>query len=129
MGTSIGARRFSPPGVPRENDYSRWTMRQGDVILLNADAGHIPLPDGMAHCCIASPPYWSLRRYSGDQGRAWPAVSYSPMPGLPALTIPAMTCPLGLEPTVEAYVAHLGLCYREVWRGLMADGGVGVNLW
>ena len=35
MGTFIGARRFSPPGVPRENDYSRWTMRQSDVILLN----------------------------------------------------------------------------------------------
>ena len=44
------------------------------------------------------------------------------MPGLPALTIPAMTCPLGLEPTPESYVAHLVLCFREIYRVLREDG-------
>jgi hypothetical protein len=92
------------------------------VMLVNADAGRIPLGDGVVHCSISSPPYFSLRQYTGDQGRDWQAVSYAPMPGLPALTVPPMRCPLGLEPDVGAFIGHLVLCYREVWRVLRDDG-------
>ena len=39
------------------------------ITLVNAEAGRIPLGDGVVHCSISSPPYWSLRQYSGDQAR------------------------------------------------------------
>jgi DNA modification methylase len=95
-------------------------------MLVNADAGRIPLQDGVVHCSISSPPYFSLRQYTGDQGRDWPAVSYAPMPGLPALAVPPMRCALGLEPDVASFIGHLVLCYREVWRVLRDDGVVWV---
>lgn len=44
------------------------------------------------------------------------------MPGLPPLEVPAMRCELGREKTPEAYIAHLVLCFREVYRVLRDDG-------
>lgn len=86
------------------------------IQLVNAEAGAIPLPAGVVHCSVTSPPYWSLRQYQGDQARDWPEVTYSPMPGLPPLTVEPMRCALGHEPTPEAFVGHLVHIYREVWR-------------
>ena len=40
-------------------------------MLLQADATTIPLEDKSVHCAVFSPPYWGLRKYSGDQGRIW----------------------------------------------------------
>ena len=92
------------------------------ISLLNASADGIPLVDGTAHCVVTSPPYWSLRKYQGQQERDWPAVSYAPMPGLPPVEVPAMRCALGLEPDPVSYVAHLILCFRECYRVLRDDG-------
>lgn len=92
------------------------------IQLVNAEAGAIPLPDGVVHCSVTSPPYWSLRQYEGDQARDWPAVTYSPMPGLPPLTVEPMRCALGHEATPEAFIGHLVAVYREVWRVLREDG-------
>ena len=50
------------------------------------------------------------------------------MPGLPALSIPAMTCGLGEESTPEAFIGHLILVMREMWRVLRDDGTCWVNL-
>ena len=50
------------------------------------------------------------------------------MPGLPALSIPAMTCGLGEESTPEAFIGHLILVMREMWRVLRDDGTCFVNL-
>lgn len=91
-------------------------------MIANADAARIPLPDKSVHCVPTSPPYYGPRRYKGKQERDWPAVSYSPMPGLPPLEVPAMRCELGREKTPEAYTAHLVLCFREVFRVLRDDG-------
>jgi len=55
-------------------------------------------------------------------------MSYAPMPGLPPLTIPAMRCGLGAEPTPEAFIGHLILVMREMWRVLRDDGVCFVNL-
>lgn len=33
------------------------------VLLLNAHALRIPLPDESVHCVVTSPPYWGLRDY------------------------------------------------------------------
>lgn len=98
------------------------------VLLVNGNALHIPLPDESVHVVATSPPYFSLRSYDGDQAVDWPEVSYSPMPGLPQITIPAMTAPLGLEETPEAYVGHMVLIWRELWRVLHPSGVCWLNL-
>jgi len=43
----------------------RWEM------LIQGDAAAIPLPDKSVHCVVTSPPYWGLRKYSGEQQRVW----------------------------------------------------------
>src|SRR5258708_6931836 len=75
-----------------------------------------------------SPPFWALRAYRGVEPSLWRAVEYAPMPGLPLLAIEAMECCLGLEPTPEAFVAHLVMIFRELWRVLRSDGTLWVNL-
>ena len=97
-------------------------MNQSTQVIVNASAHSIPLPDGTMHTVATSPPYYSLRRYQGEQEVEWPTVEYSPQPGLPPLVIEPMRCALGLEPTPEAYIGHLVLCFREVARVLREDG-------
>lgn len=55
------------------------------------------LPEECVHTCITSPPYWSLRCY-GIEGQ------------------------IGLEPSIEEYVAKLVEVFREVRRVLRKDG-------
>jgi DNA modification methylase len=50
------------------------------------------------------------------------------MAGLPEITIPPMTCCFGLEDTIEAYVGHMVLVWRELWRVLRGDGVGWLNL-
>ena len=85
------------------------------------------LPEKSVHCCVTSPPYWGLRDYKVPPTN-WQEVIYKPMPGLPQLTIPALTCCLGDEPTPEAFTGHLVLVFREVWRVLRDDGTFWLNL-
>ena len=66
-------------------------------------AGMRTLPDGIAHCCVTSPPYWGLRDY-GHDGQ------------------------IGLEDTPEAYVARIVDVFREVRRVLRDDGTCWLNL-
>jgi len=96
--------------------------------LLSRSAHDTGLDDRSVHCIVTSPPYWGLRKYSGDQGIEWPSVDYAPMPGLPELHIEPMTCELGLEPTPEMYIGHMVLVMRECWRVLRDDGVMFVNL-
>jgi len=76
--------------------------------------------------CVTSPPYWGLRDY-GIPGTKWSAVTYIPMPGMPEITVPEWTGCLGLEPTLEMFIAHIVLVFREVWRLLKPDGTAWVN--
>lgn len=78
-------------------------------------------------CIVTSPPYWALRDY-GIPPSKWPAVSYSPMPGMPAVVVPEMECCLGLEATPEAFVGHIVQIFRAAWRVLRSDGTAWVNL-
>lgn len=73
-------------------------MRLGDCldVLPTLEAGSV-------HCCVTSPPYWSLRDYGVD-GQ------------------------LGLEPTPEEYVAKMVEVFREVRRVLRDDGTLWLNL-
>jgi hypothetical protein len=58
----------------------------------------------------------------------WPEISYAPMAGLPKITIPPMACCLGLEDSIEAYVAHMVLVFRGLWWVLRDDGVAWLNL-
>lgn len=40
-------------------------------LLINGNAATIPLADESVQVCVTSPPYHSLRKYSGDQGAIW----------------------------------------------------------
>ena len=96
--------------------------------LINASAHKTGIESGSIHAVITSPPYWGLRKYAGEQGIEWDAVTYAPMAGLPEIEIPAMRCGLGEEPTPESYIGHLILVMREMWRVLSDDGTAWVNL-
>lgn len=86
------------------------------------------LPDEHVQACVTSPPYWGLRDY-GTKPVAWPAITYSPMPGLSAcVEVPAMICSLGLEPTLDSFIGHMILVFREVRRVLKDDGTVWMNM-
>ncbi|MGG3504707.1 site-specific DNA-methyltransferase [Paenibacillus lautus] len=76
--------------------------------------------------CVTSPPYYGLRDY-GLPPAYWPEVTYTPMPGLPPITVPEWTGCLGLEPTPEMFVAHSVQVFREVHRLLRPDGTLWLN--
>lgn len=98
-------------------------------MIINASAHQIPLADKSVHACVTSPPYFGLRKYAGAQDVAWPSGVYAPMTGCPpCVEVPAMACPLGNEPTIEAFCWHLLLVMREVRRVLRDDGVAWVNL-
>ena len=73
-------------------------IRQGDALEVLRT-----LPDGVARCCVTSPPYWGLRDY-GHEGQ------------------------MGLERTPEEYVEKLVEVFREVRRVLTDDGTLWCNL-
>jgi DNA modification methylase len=78
------------------------------------------------HCCVTSPPYWGLRDYKTPPVD-WEEVTFAPMPGLPALNIPAWTGHLGLEPDPLAFVGHIVAVFREVKNVLRHDGTLWLN--
>lgn len=96
--------------------------------LITASAHDTGLPAKSVHCGVTSPPYYGLRAYDGDQDVDWQPVSYKVLAGLPAIDVPAMRCGLGAEPTPEAFIGHLMLVMREMWRVLRDDGIFFVNL-
>ena len=87
----------------------------------------VKLQDGLVNSIVTSPPYYGLRDY-GLPKTDWPEISYSPMAGLPALTIPAQSCCLGLEETPEAFIGHIVYVFRLVHRVLRDDGTVWLNI-
>jgi DNA modification methylase len=87
---------------------------------------HEQLEPESFHTCVTSPPYWGLRDY-GVPPSDWPEVTFTPMPGLPSITVPEWTGCLGLEPAPEMFVSHMVLVFREVWRVLRKDGTLWMN--
>lgn len=88
------------------------------------------LPAGSVHCCVTSPPYWSLRDYGvppsvwggeKDCGHSWSDGQYCRLCN-------AWRGALGLEPTPEQYVANLVEVFAHVWRALRNDGTLWLNL-
>jgi DNA modification methylase len=94
---------------------------------LNCIDGLKKLNDKSVNCCVTSPPYWGLRDY-GIGATLWPTVEYSPMAGLPNITIPEWEGCLGLEPEPYMFIGHIVYIFREVYRVLKNDGTLWVNL-
>lgn len=42
-----------------------------DLMFLKGDARHLPIEDESVQCIVTSPPYWGLRKYSGEQEVVW----------------------------------------------------------
>lgn len=97
------------------------------VLHMDALHGFPLLPEGVAHACVTSPPYYGLRNY-GIPPTKWPAVTFQPNFGLPEITIPEMECCLGMEKDPWAFVGHMVLIFREVKRVLRDDGTLWLNL-
>lgn len=78
------------------------------ITTLHGDCRDIlpTLAPGSVQCIVTSPPYYGLRDY-GLPPSDWPEVSYTPLAGVPSVTIPAQSCCLGLEDSPLAFVAHL----------------------
>ncbi|KKN69391.1 hypothetical protein LCGC14_0441180 [marine sediment metagenome] len=75
-----------------------WELRQGDVL---AELGR--MEDNSVHCVVTSPPYWGLRDY-GVKGQ------------------------IGLEETIEEYIAKIVEVFEQVRRVLRPDGTLWLNL-
>lgn len=78
-------------------------------MITQANSLNIPLADKSIHCAVTSPPYWGLRSYlpSGD---------------------PLKPLEIGLEETLQEYVAKMVMVFREVWRVLRDDGTLWLNV-
>ncbi len=100
-----------------------WVIHEGNSLDVLA-----AMPAASVQCAVTSPPYFALRQYAGVEPARWPAVSYTPMAGLPEVDVPEMECCLGLEKTPAAFVAHLVAIFREVFRVLRDDGVFFLNL-
>ncbi len=85
------------------------------------------LPAESVHCCVTSPPYWQMRDYDIEP-TLWSEISFSPMPGLPEITIPEIKCVYGLESNIWAYIGHTVQIFREVRRVLRNDGTLWFNI-
>jgi DNA modification methylase len=72
-------------------------------VVINGDARRLPLADGVAQCCVTSPPYYGLRDYGAD-GQ------------------------IGLEQTPADYVAAMVAVFRDVRRVLADDGCAWLNI-
>ncbi len=77
-------------------------------MLVQGDSARIPLPDKSVHTVCTSPPYWGLRKYSGEQGRG-------------------MFPDLGLEKTPQEHIERIVQIMAEVHRVLRDDGVVWLN--
>jgi DNA modification methylase len=58
----------------------------GEIQLLQADARSLPIPDESVQCIVTSPPYWGLRKYSGEQESVWgghPKIDFASLQPIP----------------------------------------------
>lgn len=72
-------------------------------MIAMGDARHLPLADDSVNCVVTSPPYWGMRDYDVD-GQ------------------------IGLEDSVDEYLAELVEVFRGVRRVLRPDGTLWVNM-
>lgn len=102
------------------------TLELNVIHNMNCLAGLKKLISGSIDCCVTSPPYYGLRDY-GLPKTIWPEVKYSPLPEMNEIYISEWEGCLGLEPTIEMFIGHLVLIFREVYRSLKKSGTCWIN--
>lgn len=91
-------------------------------------------PDNMFHVCVVSPPYWGKRAYPGNKPLVWPGDAEQCEDCLfededsICVECGSWRGHLGQEPTVELYLEHVVLVFREVRRTLRDDGTLWLNM-
>lgn len=89
-------------------------FQDNHITIYNGDCRAMAeLPDESVQCVVTSPPYWGLRKYSGNQKLKWEDGWHGEF---------------GLEPKPEMYVVHTVEILREIWRVLRKDGVVFWNV-
>src|SRR6185369_9315618 len=89
-----------------------WTNRQPLVDTIHCCSAMTllrALPDGSVNCFVSSPPYWGLRSYLPDGH-------------------PNKPHEIGLELTLQDYIAALVILFREGRRVLRDDGVLWLNM-
>ena len=86
------------------------------ITIYNSDCRAMTeMPDESVQCVVTSPPYWGLRKYSGEQELIWGGDE-------------TWKGAYGLEPTPEMYIEHTIEILREIRRVLRKDGVVFWNI-
>jgi len=108
------------------------------IQLFNKDCRDMSeLPDECVQVVCTSPPYWGLRKYSGEQEliwgdnhceHQWTDYKYSKLKAGFCSLCGAWKGAFGLEPTPEMYVQHTIEILREIRRVLRKDGVVFWNI-
>lgn len=98
------------------------------VFVGQGNALHLPLPSDSVNVIATSVPYYKMRQYDGVQELSWPAVIYRPMSDVEPVQVEPWRGSLGQEPTLQMYVAHIVLLWREMWRVLHPTGICWLNL-
>lgn len=96
------------------------------IYNMDCMVGMKQIPDESIDCCVTSPPYYGLRDYGIEPSR-WPSITYSPLAGIPEITEPEWEGVLGMEPTINMFIAHIVHVFREVYRVLKKQGTLWVN--
>ncbi len=99
----------------------------GDVLR-----GLATLPDESVHCCISSPPYWTLRSYETE---LWEDGDPDCEHEIDPTTNTCLKCnarytdeQIGIEQDPSEYIIKLVEVFREVRRVLRSDGVAWINM-
>lgn len=101
--------RIAPPKIANNQAWSKISsissISNSHYCLINGDAAEAlaALPKEVINTCLTSPPYWSARDYEHE-------------------------LQIGLEETIDLYIANLVAVFREVRRVLTPDGTAWLNL-
>ena len=119
---------------------THWTNER--ATLRTADARSIPLASDSVHCIVTSPPYLGLRTYNLEPS-IWPEAASrcdhhwqtqpkrGNLPPQEYCRRPACGAWLGTygsEPSIEEYIDHTLLIFRELKRVLRPDGTLWLNV-
>lgn len=80
-----------------------------------------------ARTCVTSPPYFGLRDYNLPPTK-WPGMAYSPILGMPKVSVNPSSCCLGLEDSIEDFIGHAVYVFRKVREVLAGDGTLWLNM-
>lgn len=105
--TFLNDRRVRVVSQDALDQLQQWVLQPGAtesaVVIGDSSTVLAQLPSGVFQACVTSPPYWSLRNYH-------------------------IAGQIGLEPSVDDYIAKLVRVFAQVHRVLREDGTLWLNI-